>query len=348
MAPAAPCKPAAGAWALVLAALALPACLVWDYAWECTIGIDLPWSPPHTVLVVVIAIATLAAAVTIQRAGESGVRLFRWEAPVGAWVVLLSAWAFVIAWWLDRWWQSGYGLAAGLWPPSQFLKALAFAGLLLGAWLGAPGSPGFAVTGAAWLAYLSALTIPSILANRQHSAAFYEIAAAAYPAALVAQARAGRATAAAAGYFLLWGALVWILPLFSAQPQLAPIFQPRDHLLPPPFPLLLILPAIAIDWLRRDRNFALEAGLAFFLLFIPAQWLFSSFLLSPAAANGFFAGGGREWPFFLQISPAARSTFWLSEGASLGLGHGLLTLALCLGSAQTGYWIGAWRAKTRP
>src|SRR5258708_4259151 len=56
--------------------------------------------------------------------------------------------------------------------------------------------------------------------------------------------------------------LILVLPLFPAHPKLAPIYHPVDHMVAPAFPLLLIVPAAAIDalgWLasryatRRSR-----------------------------------------------------------------------------------------------
>jgi hypothetical protein len=71
----------------------------------------------------------------------------------------------------------------------------------------------------------------------------------AFPIRLVTMGRAGRtswpATRMAAVYLLVVCLMVWILPLFPAQPKLAPIFNPVTHMVPPPFPLLLIFPALA-------------------------------------------------------------------------------------------------------
>ena len=52
-------------------------------------------------------------------------------------------------------------------------------------------------------------------------------------------------------YTLILLFMVWVLPLFAAQPKLAPIYNPVDHMVPPPFPLLLILPAFAIDCIAQ-------------------------------------------------------------------------------------------------
>ena len=46
-------------------------------------------------------------------------------------------------------------------------------------------------------------------------------------------------------------ALIWILPLFPAEPKLGPVLNPVTQFVPPNFPLLLIVPAFAIDLVRR-------------------------------------------------------------------------------------------------
>lgn len=347
---------------LVASAAAVPLTLLWDFSWESSIGIDLPWSPPHTALFISMMLAGLAALSTIQPAMEEDhTRLARWHAPTGIWIVLWGVAAFLTATIFDRWWQGAYGLAAGLWGPPQLLKATAFFAVLTGAWMHAaspyPGFIGtlaFPIAGGSLLALVSVVTLPSLYANRQHSAAFYEIAAGTYPIILAAQAVLGRgrfpATMAALCYLVLYGAMVWLLPLFPAEPMVAPILNPLDHLLPPPFPLLLVAPALAVDLLwrvfpaRRVKwSSAVEAGLAFLLVFTAVQWSFAKFLLSPAAQGRFFAGGGQHWPFFLHISPAARTQFWSTEADSLDLRSAAGAAALAVIATFAGFCIGRWR-----
>jgi hypothetical protein len=99
------------------------------------------------------------------------------------------------------------------------------------------------------------VTLPLSFANRQHSALFFQVGCATYPIALLALARAGRlrfaSSVAAAVAMLLVATMVWILPLVPGSPQVGPIYNPRDHLLPPPFPLLLLALALALDALLR-------------------------------------------------------------------------------------------------
>ena len=122
---------------------------------------------------------------------------------------------------------------------------------------------------------------------------------------------------------LLRGAMVWILPLFSARPMLGPIYMPIDHMVPPSFPLWLIVPAVAIDLIqqragfgrgwRRDAALAAALGVLFVALLLPVQWYFSRFMLTPPANNWFFAGD-RNWSYS-QFPGDRRFTFRGDENA---------------------------------
>lgn len=96
--------------------------------------------------------------------------------------------------------------------------------------------------------------------------------------------------------------------------------------MPPAFPLLLIVPAVAIDVIRwllaraskivtqqpsptdalvlrprwwHDWLLALLFAAVFLAIIFAVQWPFSTFLLSDAADNRFFARSG-HWPYFAQ------------------------------------------------
>jgi hypothetical protein len=206
------------------------------------------------------------------------------------------------------------------------------------------------------LTMIGIVTITQSYPNRQHSASFFQLAGATYPLVLAALARGGRArwpaTTAALFYFAVMGAMVWLLPLVSARPLTGPVYNPLDHLMPPPFPLLLVVPALGMDlllkkirWPERRGVDWLQAGalgLFFFLSFLIAQWIFSGFLLSPAADHWFFAGGGKHWPFFLKISPPARTAFWETGADVMNGANALRALVLALIATRVGLWLGAW------
>ena len=339
-------KGAVWAGLLLVAALGVPLSLLWDLSWESTIGLDLVWSAPHVATYIVMGLAGVAG-VGLCMAGRSG--------RLGALVALWGVVAFGSALLFDRWWQASYGMAAGIWHPPQWVKAASFFAVVCGAWFAwaRRGALGFAVAGAAVLAMIAVVMMAENFPNRQHAALFYQMACAAYPLVLVALALAGRgrwaASSAALLAMLLQAAMTWLLPLFHAEPLTGPIYHPRDHLWPPPFPLLLVVPAFVLDLLlrvfpsRRGWSQAVESGLAFFFPFVAVQWSFASFLLTPAAEGWFFAGGGKEWPFFLHITAAAQTDFWPApEGGAFTTGNVLIAAALAILSARLGLWLGAW------
>jgi hypothetical protein len=350
---------------LLLGSIALPLTLLWDFSWESTIGVDRFFGPPHAANYLAVALAGAAAlrmAVAATRAGVGGVALGRMRAPLGAWIALWGALAFAAALLFDRWWQSNYGLAAGIWHPPQIAKALAYFAVVSGAWISLLGQQrdtraalGAALAAGAVLAMISVVTTAQSFANRQHSAVFYEIGCAAYPLVLVAHCVAGRlrapASAAALAYMGMTAAMVWILPLVPASPQAGPVYNALDHMLAPPFPLLLVVPAAALDLLlrvfagREKRGAgwaaALEAGVAFFALFVATQWVFSAFLLSPAADHWLFAGGGRHWPFYLRIEPSARTAYWDFVSPGLDATGAGIAAVLAIVSARAGLSLGA-------
>ena len=356
------------AWLLLFAAAGIPLSLLWDFSWESTVGIDLVWAPPHVATylsnAICGAVVLLVIVVSTRRtdARGFGVRVGKCYAPLGAWVVAWGVGAFVAATLFDRWWQSSYGLAAGIWHPPQIVKACAFFAILGGVVIFSARS-GFRLNIAAGvlLAMMSVATITLAYPNRQHSAAFYQLACGMYPLVLAAVASAGRsrfsATSAALIHFIAMGSMVWLLPLIPAKPQVAPIYNALDHLMPPPFPLLLVAPALAMDALLRcfpgreqrfeDWRRAGEAGLAFFAVFIVVQWHFAQFLLTPAADNWFFAGGGMHWPFFLKIDPGARVAFWKMANDEFTLARGLAAAGCAVLSTRAGLWLGSWMKRVQ-
>ena len=153
--------------------------------------------------------------------------------------------------------------------------------------------------------------------------------------------------------------MVWILPLFPAQPKLAPIFNPVTHMVPPPFPLLLIFPALAIDLVLRKAGeafgwrrvaLALVIGAVFLGVFLVVQWYFAEFLLSPLAENWFFAGN-RAWDYssnlgdwttrFWNVNPADRN------GDLLTISAVAVSWVLASFTSWLGLLLGGWMKKVQ-
>src|SRR5207247_5095022 len=90
--------------------------------------------------------------------------------------------------------------------------------------------------------------------NQQRAATFYQVSATTFPLYLLGLARASKfrwgATWIALVYMAILALTAWVLHLFPGHPRLGPIYNPVTHFVPMPFPLLLVVPALAIDLIR--------------------------------------------------------------------------------------------------
>src|SRR5258708_13488903 len=90
----------------------------------------------------------------------------------------------------------------------------------------------------------------------------------------------------------------------------------------------------------RDWLLALLFAAVFLAIIFAAQWPFSSFLLSDAADNRFFARSG-HWPYFAQPGEWM-NRFWDFEKDPITFkGIGLAFLRAFI-SARIGFWLGTY------
>ena len=366
-------------WVAVGGVACLPIGLLWDISWHSTIGRDTFWTPAHIViqlggLVPAFLFAWLALKTTLWGTADeraAAVGIFGVRAPLGAWVTIWGAAMMVTSAPFDDWWHNTYGLDVQIVSPPHSVLGTGMLAVTMGVLLFVFSWQKHAVghrqkTGALVCAlaagvmvtlfsdFMTEITFP----NLQHGATFYQIAAAVYPLALVLTARASQlrwpATIAAAAYMGVYMLMIWILPLFPAHPKLGPIYRPVDHMVPPAFPILLIVPALAIDllmhraarWMnRRDWLLALGLAAVFLALFVPVQWFFSAFLLSDSADNWFFARSG-HWPYFAEHS-AWLNKFWIRRGAPLSFSGLAAAFAIATISSRLGLACGNYLLKVR-
>jgi hypothetical protein len=149
------------------------------------------------------------------------------------------------------------------------------------------------------------------------------------------------------------------LPLFAAQPKLAPIYNPITHMVPPPFPMLIIVPAVAIDlivgfWQRKtaptyqwlkDWGLALILAAVYLGLMLPIQWNFSKFLLSPGADNWFFSGM-RHWPYYVELD-GWHTRFWDLEKDPLRIAGVVRAFCVAVLTTRLGLGVGRWMTRVR-
>jgi hypothetical protein len=361
-------------YAVLFASTSVIVGVIWDISWHRTIGRDTFWTPAHLAIylggVVAglscgwVALRTTFAGAAAER--DAAVRFWGFRAPLGAWVCIWGAFAMVTSAPFDDWWHNAYGLDVKIISPPHMLLALGIGAIQCGAMLMALACQNRAegdrrvlgrlyLLGAGLLLLLAAtLGMEYIQRWDMHRSLFWQFSAAAFTFFLVSGARASiarwPATAIALVYTVISQAMVIILPLFAAQPLLGPIYVQVDRFMPPDFPLLLIVPALAIDLVmqrlsRRTGDWILAAALAavFLAAFLAAQWPFADFLMTPWARNWFFISHRMAY----SVDPSMQERFYvLAPPDNLAAG---LPIALALGfvSARMGLWWGSWMARVR-
>jgi hypothetical protein len=146
---------------------------------------------------------------------------------------------------------------------------------------------------------------------------------------------------------------MWLLPLVPAEPKLGPVYQKITHLVPPDFPLLLIVPAVVFDIVRRHISTlnrwtqAAVLGAASLISFAAVQWPFANFLMSPASRNWFFATNNA--PYFMHpASPWARHLWLPTEHSPTEFAlRMLLALAAAILMTRIGLSWGDWMRSIR-
>jgi hypothetical protein len=337
-----PVRPAVPAWArslaldatvpaVLFASAAIVIGLHWDIAWHRAIGRDTFWSPPHVLEQVAAAMAGLFCGWRViytsffapQSARDGAVRWWKlFYGPLGGWVCIWGTIAMITSAPFDDWWHAAYGLDVEILTPPHTFLLLGMVSVQLGAMLmmlaeqnrgAARPKSGVVFATSMGLIVLMVATMvyaETGLANLQHKPAFYQISGALFPLFLLAVARAGRtrwpATIAAVTYTVIMILLNWVLALVPATPLLAPIYNPVTTLVPPGFPILIVVPALAIDllvarWRGSDWLLAPMVGVAFIAALLVVQWPFASFLLSLDQPNYLFGQG--YWDYTAQLGP---------------------------------------------
>jgi hypothetical protein len=363
--------------AMLAGATSIAVGLLWDISWHMTIGRDTFWTPAHMLIYLGGVLAGLSCGWLAVRATFAGtaaekgmmVRFWGFRAPLGAWVAVWGTFAMLTSAPFDNWWHNAYGLDVKVLSPPHVLLGVGMITIQLGAMLIALAAQNRAPAGTLrglGLAHSYAAGVVLLMAttflleysepNRRHGGLFYELMAAILPFFLVAVARSSRlrwaATITAAFYMLIPAVMTWILPLFPAHPRLGPINNPMDHMAPPLFPLLLAVPALAIDFFLQRREGkraswldAAAIGAAFLALFLAVHWFFADFQISPAARNWFFAGD-RFWAYFSHPGPW-HHRFWNLEGDPMTLERLGIALLWAIASTRLGLWWGSWMSRVQ-
>src|SRR5258706_6861692 len=261
-------------WCSVLAVTSAMVGAHWDISWHRSIGRDTFWTPAHIAIYMCGVLAGISCGylildTTFRAASplrDAAVNIWGFRGPLGAFIAAWGGIAMIVSAPWDDWWHNAYGLDVKvLSPPHVLLIAGILAVetgaliLILGRLNQASGAARqrlmhlFLYVSAMILVCIMILVLEYALRLYMHSGFFYRVVALAVPVLLAAVSQAtGRrwaATTAAAIYSAFILGCLWILPLFSAEPKLGPVYQNVTQFIPPEFPLLLIVPALVMDLL---------------------------------------------------------------------------------------------------
>jgi hypothetical protein len=365
-------------WACLLAVISSVIGGTWDISWHESIGRDTFWTTPHILIQLCGVISGICCGYLILST------TFRKDSPLRAYSI--SMWgfrgpmgAFLCAWGgvtmiasapFDNWWHAAYGLDVKILSPPHVLLALGMTGIRFGTLVmilsemnRAQGEYRARLERLLFFTFTFIFGMTIGIAQEytvrpfMHGARFYVVAALIAPVLMAAIAAATEhpwaVTITTSVYTALHLAFTWILPLFPAEPKLGPVYQKITHLIPPDFPMLLIVPAIAIDLLRHRiggwNRWAQSAavGAAFLASFTAVQWPFADFLMSPASRNWIFATN--NFPYFIRPqSPWARNLFFPTDASALAFWvHMGIAVLVAIVMTELGTRWGEWMRQIR-
>jgi hypothetical protein len=298
----------------------------WDVSWHRSIGRDTFWTPAHLAIQAcgVIAAIICAYLMLVNTFGSSAklkaasVNVLGFRAPLGAFIAAWGGIAMITSAPFDNWWHAAYGLDVKIVSPPHTLLILGMRAVAVGILFLTLAVMNRASTDTTpegeqtykklqWLfLYVGGLIVSGNMFFlieytwdvQLHSALAYITMGIALPIVFAILSQASRykwaATTAASVYMIFAIAEILIFPLFPAQPKLGPVFNPVTHLVPAKFPILIFVPAIALDLLWQKTTawktwkIALVSGFLFIAVLTIVEWPFATFLMSKAAENRFF------------------------------------------------------------
>jgi hypothetical protein len=313
-------------WAGVLGVTSASIGGAWDVSWHRSIGRDAFLTPAHLAIYACGVIAAIVCGYLIfyttfgrsQDLKAESVRVLGFRAPLGAFIAAWGGIAMLTSAPFDNWWHAAYGLDVKIISPPHVLLILGIRGVAVGMMFLILAAMNRAAASVAPEADATFRTLQRlflflgglIVAGQMfflleytwdvelHETSAYIAMAIMVPIAFAVVARASgykwACTITAAIYMAMGILEILILPLFPASPKLGPVYFPVTHFVPAKFPILLIVPALALDLLwDRLRNWkpwqlALVSGVVFTLMLLLVEWPFASFLLSKASENRFF------------------------------------------------------------
>jgi len=269
----------------------------------------------------------------------------------------------------DDWWHNAYGLDVKILSPPHVLLAFGMVAVEIGVTVLIAAAMNRTSGKPHWLLemlflYTSSMVLVALLVTVLeftsrtflHTAACYRAVCILTPVVLTLASRAtGRrwaGTIVAGIYTAFVLGLLWILPRFPAQPKLGPVLHEITQFIPAGFPLLVVVPALALDLLSpRIRRWAswqqaIVTGAVFFAVLIAVEWPFATFLQSPLARNALF--GSTYYDYFQNPQGYAATYRFIPLETPPEFRRGVVIAAVSgMMSAWVGLRAGDWLRRVR-
>jgi hypothetical protein len=365
-------------WCCMISVVSAVVGIAWDISWHKSIGRDSFWTPAHMLIYLSGVLAGLACgylilSTTFQKSSplrDVSISMWGFRGPLGAFICAWGGVAMIASAPFDNWWHNSYGLDVKILSPPHVLLALGMAGIRFGALVMVLAemnrAQGLYRARLEKVLFFAVAFLMGIIVgvmqedtNRvfMHGSRFYMVIMFTAPIVIAMMARVSdnpwAATIMTAIFSAVELSFVWILPLFPAEPKLGPVYQHVTHLVPPDFPMLLIVPAFVFDLVRQRIGTwsrwkqALTLGAAFLVSFIAVQWPFADFLMSPASRNRIFATTNYTYNV-PPASPWVQNLFVSTENSS---GQFWVRMAIALVAAvlmtRIGIAWGEWMRRIR-
>lgn len=367
-------------WYLWCASAAVTSAIVgalWDISWHESIGRDTFLTPAHIAIYMCGVLAGVAFGYLIlsttfsahSKLAASSLQILGLRGPLGAFIASWGGIAMLTSAPFDNWWHDAYGLDVKILSPPHVVLFIGVYAILAGTLVLIAGHMNRA-TGAertsARNLYLYVAGVSTVAASvvilqltarpLLHNSSAYIAISLLIPIVMSISSKATgvkfAATLVSAFYMLFVIAMILILPLFPAEPKLGPVYQHVTHFVPPPFPLLLIVPALVLDvfwsvtkaWNRW--KLAVISAVLFVGSLVAVQYPFATFLMSPASRNAFFGTMYLAYAV-APTSYSARNLFYVTDSPAQ-FWTGMLIAVLCATLAiRFGVARGEWMAKVK-
>jgi hypothetical protein len=371
----------------VICSIAVIVGILWDIAWHMSIGRDGLFSAPHVVVYIGAATAGIFSGYQVLKTSFWGNPLSKGQ-MIHFWGVFYSSLGGLFCIWggfaaitsapFDDWWHNTYGLDVTIFSPPHTVLLLGLMAVQVGAMVSVlsilnrqdyiqsltPQQNSQRQQRLTWMFVIAAsfllmsvYTFMSEFLGRwnMHKGSFYQIGSSVLPLILVATQRASRlkwgATYIAISYMFFFWLTNAVLRLLPAEPLLGPIGNPITTYQTLGFPLIMIVPALVLDFIynkfshQNDWILSVFMGLAYLSVFFLFNYYWGYFIHESEYSRNWFFGSDNwsyqndmTWDGRYKLDRSWTTHGWLNWVKELGIAAVLSIISIRL-SLKWGSWM---------